>query len=72
MKLIHTTALALLLGLFSGCSMLKASRYIKSGSVSQSAFRTDLPFEMRFGFIVLKVMIHGKEYSFLLDTGAPK
>jgi len=61
----------MLLSLVSGCGMLKAAKYIRRGSVSKSAFKTEVAFEMRFGLIVLKVMIHGKEYSFILDTGAP-
>jgi hypothetical protein len=71
MKLIHTSLFALLLGLFSGCSMLKAVKYMKSGSVNRPVFKIEVPFEMRLGLIILKVMIHGKEYSFILDTGAP-
>jgi len=71
MKLIHTIPLALLLGIAAGCSSLKAIKYARSGSVSQSAFKTEVAFEMRYGLIVLKVEIHGKEYDFLLDTGAP-
>ena len=71
MKLIHTIALASLMAILSGCSTMKAFKYIKSGTVSRSAFKTEVAFEMRFGLIILKVMIHGKEYSFILDTGAP-
>jgi len=41
------------------------------GSVGQSAFKVEVPFEMRYGLIILKVMIHGKEHKFILDTGAP-
>ncbi len=71
MKFIQTTALALLLGLTSGCSTLKTLKYIKGGSLYPAAFKTEVAFEMRLGLIVLKVKIHGKEHSFILDSGAP-
>ena len=71
MKLIRTIVLAALPVLFLGCNIIKTAKFIKSGAVSQSAFKTEVPFEMRFGLIVIKVKIHGREYSFILDTGAP-
>ena len=34
-------------------------------------FNAKIPFEYRLGLIILKVDIAGKEYDFVLDTGAP-
>ncbi|NRB81964.1 MAG: clan AA aspartic protease, partial [Saccharospirillaceae bacterium] len=44
---------------------------MKSGEVEQEVFNVQIPFEYRLGLIILKVNIAGKEYDFLLDTGAP-
>lgn len=44
---------------------------MKHGSVRQSVYKKEIPFELRMGLIILKVTIHGKEYNFLFDTGAP-
>ena len=71
MKLICITLLTSLLALFSSCSIFKTAKLMKQGSVRETTFKTEIPFEMRYGLIILKVTIHEKEYNFLLDTGAP-
>ncbi|WP_317899880.1 retropepsin-like aspartic protease [Aurantibacillus circumpalustris] len=71
MKRFYITILSALLVFLSGCAILKTAKLMKAGSVRETTFKTEVPFEMRYGLIVLKVTIHGKEYSFLLDTGAP-
>ena len=71
MKLIYATGITVLAALFSGCAMFKAAKFIKGGSVAQPAFKVEVPFELRYGLIVLKVTIHGKEHNFVLDSGAP-
>jgi hypothetical protein len=44
---------------------------LKKGSVEQASFKTEIPFEMRLGLIIVPVTINGKTYDFLVDTGAP-
>lgn len=55
----------------SSCSTLKLVKMLKEGDVEQPAFTSEVPFEMRMGLVVIKVNIDGKEYDFLVDTGAP-
>ena len=55
----------------SGCSTLKLAKLLKQGDVEQPAFKAEIPFEMRMGLVVVKVNIKGKDYDFLVDTGAP-
>jgi predicted aspartyl protease len=71
MRLIKIIIGVLLIGLLASCSTIKALQYIKMGSVSERNFYVELPFEIRYGLIIVKVKIHGKVYDFLLDTGAP-
>jgi len=56
--------------LFS-CKGLKTKKLFTDGEVSQKEFKTEIPFEYRNGLIILKVTIEGKQYDFMLDTGAP-
>lgn len=44
---------------------------LKKGEVEQPAFKAEVPFEMRMGLVVIKVNINGKDYDFMVDTGAP-
>ncbi|MES2557751.1 MAG: aspartyl protease family protein [Bacteroidota bacterium] len=55
----------------SGCSSLKLVKLLKQGDVEQPSFTSEIPFEMRMGLVVVKVNINGKDYDFLVDTGAP-
>lgn len=61
----------LILFLFSSCNTLKLIKVLKKGSVEQKEFKTEIPFEMRLGLVVIPVTINGKTYEFLVDTGAP-
>lgn len=61
----------LILFLFSSCNTLKLIKVLKNGSVEQKVFKTEIPFEMRLGLVVIPVTINGKTYEFLVDTGAP-
>lgn len=76
-KIIYGTSigiLVLLLVIFivlDGCTMVKAYSLIKKGEVEQKDFKTTFPFEFDQGLIIIKVKIKGKEYDFMLDTGAP-
>lgn len=71
MKWIPTTLVALLIVAMPGCSLVKTKKLLQKGSVRQTAFKAEVPFEMRYGLIVLKVTIHGRDYDFILDSGAP-
>ena len=55
----------------SGCSSLKLVKLLKQGDVEQPSFTAEIPFEMRMGLVIVKVNIKGKDYDFLVDTGAP-
>ena len=70
MKKILLSTLTTLL-LLTGCSSIKTIKLMKSGEVEQEEFNVKIPFEYRLGLIILKVDIAGKEYDFVLDTGAP-
>lgn len=53
------------------CNLLKTLKLMKSGETKQKHFKTDIPFEMRMGLIILKVRVNGVDAEYLLDTGAP-
>lgn len=61
----------IILFLFSSCTTFKLIKVLKSGSVEQKEFKTEIPFEMRLGLVVIPVTIEGITYEFLVDTGAP-
>jgi Aspartyl protease len=69
MKKIYLSILVLFL--FSSCNTLKLIKVLKKGSVEQKEFKTEIPFEMRLGLVIIPVTINGKTYEFLVDTGAP-
>ena len=54
----------------SGCGGSKANRYLKQGNTLQKSYKTKIPFEIRKGFIIVKVEIGEESYDFLLDTGS--
>ena len=70
MKKILLSIISILI-LLTSCSTIKTVKLMKSGEVEQEVFNVQIPFEYRLGLIILKVNIAGKEYDFLLDTGAP-
>ncbi|MFN5983219.1 MAG: aspartyl protease family protein [Fluviicola sp.] len=69
MKKIYVSILVLFL--FTSCNTLKLIKVLKKGSVEQKEFKTEIPFEMRLGLVIIPVTINGKTYEFLVDTGAP-
>lgn len=69
MKKIYLSILVLFL--FTSCNTLKLIKVLKKGSVEQKEFKTEIPFEMRLGLVIIPVTINGKAYEFLVDTGAP-
>ncbi|MFN6083598.1 MAG: hypothetical protein ACK476_01545, partial [Fluviicola sp.] len=66
MKKIYVSILVLFL--FSSCNTLKLIKVLKKGSVEQKEFKTEIPFEMRLGLVIIPVTINGKTYEFLVDT----
>ncbi|GHA51619.1 hypothetical protein GCM10007103_35100 [Salinimicrobium marinum] len=56
--------------IFSGCGGSKANEYLKQGNTVQKDYKTTIPFEMRKGFMIVKVNIGNEVYDFLLDTGS--
>lgn len=56
--------------LINSCAVSKAEKYLKEGETVQKSFNETIPFEIKNGFIILKVKINHKNYNFLLDTGA--
>lgn len=53
-----------------GCSV-EWTKAIRSGEIAQNQFIETVNIEIRKGLIFLPVIIEGKEYRFLFDSGAP-
>ena len=49
----------------------KWSEALKRGSIDKTNFKSTLEVEVYLGLIIVPVVINGKTYRFLLDTGAP-
>ena len=71
MKLIRVFIYFVTFILISSCSVNKAAKYLKEGKTSEENFKVTLPFEIKDGFIIVKVEIENKNYNFILDTGTP-
>lgn len=71
MKKYYLVSLLACLVLFSSCSIIKTVSLIKGGSVDNENFTETINFEDRAGLIIIKVLIKGKSYDFVFDTGAP-
>jgi hypothetical protein len=63
----------LLVLLISSCSLMKQYRYMSKAKAPTGTFRTEIPFEINNGLIVIKVKFDDsdKEFEFVLDSGAP-
>lgn len=68
-KLILIAALTLLMA--SCGTNRKMMTMFRKGTVVQTGFHSEIPFEMRLGLVVIQVKIAGKNYNFMVDTGAP-
>jgi hypothetical protein len=69
MRFIWVIGIALL---FASCSAIKTIKLINKGSVVQTKFSTEIPFETSVsGHIIIKVKIKGAYRKFIFDTGAP-
>jgi len=67
-------SLLLLLILLAGsCASIKQFRYMSKGKAPKGTFRTEIPFELNNGLIVIKAKLNGsdKEFEFMVDSGAP-
>lgn len=53
------------------CTNLKVLKLMKQGEVEQKNFKVEVPFEIKLGLIIIPAKVNGKEYDFILDTGAP-
>lgn len=62
---------ALFFSVLSSCSGLKLVKTLKQGELKTETFQQVIPFNYRLGLIIIPVEIEGKNYQFLLDTGAP-
>jgi hypothetical protein len=69
-KLIISFLLALSVVFISSCSSSIVS-FIKQGYMAEQKFSAQTNFEQIHGLVIVPVMINGKNYRFLFDTGAP-
>lgn len=56
--------------LFSSCNIIKTIHLLKQGHITPAHFKEEIPFEFRAGIMVIKILIDGKYYDFIFDTGA--
>ena len=52
------------------CSTLKVSKLLKKGSVENTEFLEEIPFNYVNDLIFIDVVIKGNSYNFIFDTGA--
>ncbi len=67
---IGITSLLLSMLLFPGCKFYKIPKLLKVGEVSKSEFLETVPMNFVSKIILVDVVIEGKTYNFVLDTGA--
>lgn len=57
--------------LLTSCSVKKKiGKLFEAGYTKQKSFKVKIPFEDRFGLIVIKVELNNETYDFVLDSGA--
>ncbi len=56
--------------LCNGCSTSKIEKLEMQGTLKESVFDKEIPFEYKEGLIFVKARIEGETYNFILDTGA--
>lgn len=62
--------LSLCAGLLTGCHFIKVPKLAKQGNVAKSDYLHEVPFDYSKGLILVDVLINGKTYNFVFDTGA--
>jgi predicted aspartyl protease len=71
MKQVYKIIIIIAVGvLLQSCSIYKVSKLAKQGSVSNTVYFTQIPFNYYHDFIFVEVTINDKKYNFFLDTGA--
>ena len=64
------TAFLTILLIFQSCSAIKVSKLRTGGSVKESSFMEEIPLRYVNNLIFIDILINGKTYNFLFDTGA--
>lgn len=60
----------LFLGMIYSCSS-SWSKAINKGSIPDQTFHQSIPIEIKTGLLIVPVIIQGREYKFIFDSGAP-
>lgn len=64
--------LILVIGFISqSCNIVKFLHLMSTGKTDSKVYDEEIEFTLISGIIILKIQINGKEYDFVLDTGAP-
>jgi len=70
-KIIGLMSLLMTILLVCSCSVKKKfGKLFEEGYTQKKPFKVEIPFEDRFGLIIIKVELNNKTYDFLLDSGA--
>lgn len=67
-KFIATITVLILL---SSCNLIRTYTIFRGGKIKQANYNTHIPLEINNELMFAKVKINGKEYNYLIDTGAP-
>lgn len=70
MKIFRPLIFLTTLIIINGCVASKAEKHLREGKTIQENYKVTIPFEIKNGFIILKVKIGNDYYDFMLDTGA--
>ncbi|AHM60715.1 asp_protease [Flammeovirgaceae bacterium 311] len=64
-------AISLIAVCCEGCKFIRVYRDMTAGDVTAISVRDTIPFEYRNNKLIIKAKVNGREYDFVLDTGAP-
>ena len=65
------TLTALALGTLTHCQTIQNLWILRSGEVGKAEFSRSLSYEYAMGVIIVKPVINGQNYRFILDSGSP-